>query len=32
MNIEILPVVKEDFLNIPKDNLIGFVNFVYSDN
>ena len=32
MNIEILPIVKEDFLKIPKDNLTGFVNFVYADN
>ena len=31
MNIEVLPVEKEDFLEIPKDNLTGFVNFVYSD-
>ena len=32
MNIEVLPVEKEDFLEIPKDNLTGFVNFVYSDS
>ena len=32
MNIEIVPVLKEDFLQIPKNNLKGFVNFVYSDN
>ncbi len=32
MNIEILPIIKEDFLKIPKDNLTGFVNFVYSNN
>ena len=31
MNIEILPIVKENFLEISKDNLTGFVNFVYSD-
>ena len=32
MNIEILPIIKEDFLKIPKDNLTSFVNFVYTDN
>ena len=32
MNIEVLPVVKEDFLEIPKDNLTGFVSFAYSNN
>ena len=29
--IELMPVTKEDFLNIPQEYLNGFVNFVYSD-
>ena len=32
MNIEIVSVLKEDYLQIPKENLNGFVNFVYSKN
>lgn len=31
MKIEILPIKKEEYLKIPKNELNGFINFSYSD-